>query len=75
MTGNVRLLDGQCARRVRDDDFRSTMYKDGTLRKERSLLSASAFVGHVDNTLGKSLPRCHGALRPGRSYHSIAINA
>jgi len=40
----MRLVGEQRARRVRNDDFSSTTYRDWTLRKERPLLSASAYL-------------------------------
>ena len=50
--GECASHGGQCARRVRDDDFSSTTYKDWTLRKERSLLSASAYLTCLGGALG-----------------------
>jgi hypothetical protein len=40
LSHDKRLAWKQRARRIRDDDFSSTTYRDWTLRKERSLLFA-----------------------------------
>ena len=40
----MRLVGEQRARRMRNDDFNSTTYRDWMLRKERPLLSASAYL-------------------------------